>query len=146
MSGRGPLRLVIGAGGAVLIGSLFLHWARGRSGWTLLTGTDAFFAIVGAVALAAGLTGGHIGVFRRDVSLNGAADLLSVVAIVVLAWLAIFDLPGGARPGGGLFVALASAIAIACAAGDYGVLRGVPLFPRLEDRPTLGDGRGRQGA
>ncbi len=35
MSARAPLRLVIGGGGALLIGSLFMPWARGRSGWEL---------------------------------------------------------------------------------------------------------------
>jgi len=51
MSGRTPLRLVIGGGGVLLIGSLFMPWARGRSGWELLTTADVFFLIVGIVAL-----------------------------------------------------------------------------------------------
>jgi hypothetical protein len=132
MTGRAPLRLVIGGGGAVLIGSLFLPWARGRSGWELLTTIDVFFLVVGIVALAAAITGGRVGLFRPDVSLNGAADLLSVIASVLIAWLAIFDFPSGAGRGAGVFVALAAAIAIAGAAGDYRVLRGAPWFPRLD--------------
>src|SRR2546426_135610 len=108
MTARAPLRLVIVGGGAVLIGSLFMPWARGRSGWELLTTADVFFLIVGIVALAAALAGGRFGLFRPDVSLNGAADLLSVVAIVLIAWFAIFDFPAGASRGAGVFVALAA--------------------------------------
>ena len=131
MSARVPLRLVIGGGGAVLIGSLFMPWARGRSGWELLTTADVFFLIVGIVALAAAITGGRLGVFRPDVSLNGAADLLSLVAIVLIAWLAIIDFPAGASRGAGVFVALAASITIAGAAGDYRPLHGASWFPRL---------------
>jgi hypothetical protein len=131
MSARAPLRLVIGGGGALLIGSLFMPWARGRSGWEFLTTADVYFLIVGIVALAAAITGGRFGLFRPDVSLNGAADLFSVVAIVLIAWLAIFDFPAGASRGAGVFVALAASMAIAGAAGDYRVLRGASLFPRL---------------
>ena len=132
MSGRAPLRLVIGGGGALLIGSLFMPWAHGRSGWELLTTTDVFFLIVAIVALAAAITGGRFGLFRPDVSLNGAADLLGVIAVVLIAWLAIFDFPAGASRGAGVFVALAASIAIAGAAGDYRVLRGASWFPRLD--------------
>jgi len=132
MSGRTPLRLVIGGGGVLLIGSLFMPWARGRSGWELLTAADVFFLIVGIVALAAAITGGRVGLFRPDVSLNGATDLFGVVAIVLTAWLAIFDFPAGASRGAGVFVALAASMAIAGAAGDYGVLRGASWFPRLD--------------
>jgi hypothetical protein len=131
MSARAPLRLVIGGGGALLIGSLFMPWARGRSGWELLTTADVFFLIVGIVALAAAITGGRFGLFRPDVSLNGAADLLAVVAIVLIAWFAIFDFPAGASRGAGVFAALGASMAISGAAGDYRVLRGASWFPRL---------------
>ena len=131
-SGRAALRLVIGGGGALLVGSLFMPWASGRSGWELLTTGDVFLLIVGIVALAAALTGGRVGLFRPDVSLNGAADLFGVVAIVLLAWLAIFDFPAGASRDAGVYVALGASIAIAGAAGDYRVLRGAPVFPRLD--------------
>jgi len=125
-------RPVIGGGGAVLIGSLFMPWTTGRSGWELLTIADVFLLIVAIVALTAAITGGRIGVFRPDVSLNAATDLFAVVATVLLAWLAIFDFPGDASRGGGIFVALAATIAIAAAAGDYRVFRGAPGFPRLD--------------
>jgi hypothetical protein len=123
---------VIGGGGALLIGSLFMPWARGRSGWELMPTTDVFLVIVGIVALAAAVTGGRFGLFRPDVSLNGAGDLLAVAAIVLVAWLMIFDYPPGASRGAGVFVALAASMAIAGAAGDYRVLRGASWFPRLD--------------
>jgi hypothetical protein len=126
------LRLAIAGGGVLLIGSLFMPWASGRSGWELLATADVFFLIAGIVALAAALTGGRRGLFRPDVSLNGAADLFGVVAIVLIAWLAIFDFPADARREAGVFVALAAATAIAGAAGDYRVLRGASWFPRLD--------------
>lgn len=133
MSERGPLRLAIGAGGTVLIGSLFMPWGHGRSGWELLTIADVYLLVVGVVALAAAITGGRVGVFRPDVSLNGATDMLGVVAIVLLVWLAIFDFPGGGSRGVGVFVALGASLAIAGAAGDYRPLRGASWFPRLRD-------------
>lgn len=136
MDGRGPLRLIIGAGGAVLIVSLFMPWAGDQSGWELLAIADVYFLIVGIVALAAALTGGRIGVFRPDVSLNGAADLFSLVASVLIAWLLIFDFPAGASRGAGAFLALVASLAIACAAGDYRVLNGAPWFPRLGSRDS----------
>jgi hypothetical protein len=132
MSARAPLRLVIGAGGVLLIGSLFMPWAQGRSGWQFLSTTDVFFVILGIVALVAAITGGRFGLFRPDVSLNGAADLLGLVAIVLIAWLAIFGYPAGASRGAGVFVALAASMAIAGGAGDYRVLGGASWFPRVD--------------
>ena len=90
-------QLIAGAGGVLLIVSLFLPWAGGRrrepSGWELWTMADVFLLIVGLVAIGTALTGGRFGLFRPDLSLNGAADLLGVVATVLLAWLIIFDFP-----------------------------------------------------
>jgi hypothetical protein len=132
MAARTPLRLIIGGGGVVLIGSLFMPWAGGRSGWEFLTATDVFFLIVGIVAVAAATTGGEIGLFRPDVSLNGMADLFSLVASALIAWLLIFEFPAAASRGVGVFVALGASVAIASAAGDYRVLHGASWFPRLE--------------
>jgi len=132
MSDRGPLRLIIGGGGALLIASLFMPWAEGVSGWEISRTGAIFFLIVGLVALAAAITGGRIGVFRPDVSLNAATDLFSLAACVMVLWLAVFDFPDGASRGVGLFVALFSSLAIAAAAGDYRVTRGAPLFPRRD--------------
>ena len=135
-----PRRLIVGAGGALLIVSLFLPWAEAggnsRSGWELWTMADVFFLIAALFAIVAAITGGRFGVFRPDVSAIGAADLLGVVATVLLAWLIVFDFPAGASREPGVFLALFAAIAIMGGAGDYRVLRGAPVFP-----PIPGDDR-----
>jgi hypothetical protein len=131
-------RIIVGAGGMVLIISLFIPWASAagvdRSAWELWTMADVFLLIVGLVAIAAAITGGRFGLFRPDVSLNGAADLFGVVATILIAWLILFDFPEAASREIGVFLALISATAIAGGAGDYAPLRGAPLFP-----PTDGD-------
>ncbi len=52
---------------------------------------------------------------------------------MLLVWLVIFDFPAAAGREIGVFLALAAAIAIAGGSGDYRVLRGAPVFPRLGD-------------
>jgi hypothetical protein len=130
-------QLICGTGGALLIVSLFLPWAGGAavdlSGWELWTMADIFLLIVGLVAIAMALTGGRFGLFRPDLSLRGAADLLGVVATVLLTWLVIFDFPQGASREIGVFLALIGTMAVAGGAGDYATLRGAPLFPKTSD-------------
>jgi hypothetical protein len=132
----GPGQLIAGAGGALLIFSLFLPWASvadaDRSGWELLTVADVFLLIAGLVAIGTVPTGGRIGLFRPDLSLTAAADLLGLVAIIVIAWLVIVDFPEGGGREVGVFLALAAALTVAAGAGDYRPLRGAPWFPRLE--------------
>jgi hypothetical protein len=69
MSKPGPGQLIAGAGGALVIISLFLPWADvqgvSRSGWELWTMADVFFLIAGLIALGAAITGGRIGLFRQ---------------------------------------------------------------------------------
>jgi hypothetical protein len=91
---------------------------------------DVFLLIVGLFAIGTALTGGRFGLFRPDLSLRGAADLLGVVATVLLAWLLIFDFPEEASREIGVFVALIGAMAVAGGADDYATLRGAPLFAR----------------
>ena len=126
-------QLIAGAGGALLIVSLFLPWSDtggvSRNGWELWTMADVFFAIAAFFAITAAITGGRFGLFRPDLSVNGATDLLGVVATVLLAWLIIFDFPAGASREIGVYLALIAAMAIAGGAGDYRTLRGAPLFP-----------------
>ncbi len=132
----GPGELITGVGGALLIVSLFLPWASAggveRSGWELWTMGDVFLLIVGLVAIGKGLSGGRFGLFRPDLSLSGAADLLGVVATILIAWLVIFDFPDGAGREVGAFLALVAAMAVAGGAGDYSTLRGAPLFPPVD--------------
>jgi drug/metabolite transporter (DMT)-like permease len=136
MSKRKPGQLIAGAGGVLLVASLFLPWAGAEgtdsTGFELLAMADVFLMIVGLVAIAAALTTSRFGVFRPDVSLNGAVDLLGVVATILLAWFVLFDFPSGASHEVGVFLALVGAIVIAAGAGDYSTLRGAPLFPRLD--------------
>jgi hypothetical protein len=65
--------------------------------------------IAGHVAIVAAITGGRVGFFRPDLSVNGATDL-GLVATTLIGWLIIFDFP----------------------AGDYRTLRGAPLFPPID--------------
>ncbi len=126
---------IAGAGGVLLIVSLFLPWAEkagsSRSGFELWTMADVFFLVAGLCAIAAAITGGRIGVFRPDLSLIAATDLLALVAIVLTGWLLVFDFPAGAAREVGAFLALIAAITIAAGAGDYRPLRGAPWFPRV---------------
>lgn len=129
-------QLFTGAGGVLLIVSLSLPWAEiegaDRTGFELLTMADVFLLIVGLVAIGAALTRGRFGLFRPDLSVTGAADLLGVVATILLAWLILFDFPSGASREIGVYLALAATIAIVGGVGDYSVLRGAPLFPRID--------------
>jgi hypothetical protein len=140
---KNPGQLITGAGGLLLVVSLFLPWAgagqRDQTGFELLTTADVFLLIVGLVAVAAALTWRRFGLFRADLSLNGAADLLGLVAIALLAWLILFDFPPGASREPGVFLALVAAVAIAGGAGDYSTLRGAPLFPRIDADEQRGD-------
>lgn len=135
-----PGQLIAGAGGVLLIVSLFLPWAdvagESRNGWELWTMADILFLFAGLLALAAAITGGRIGVFRPDVSLNGAADLFGVVSTLLLAWLIFFDFPEGAGREPGVYLALLGAAVIAAGAGDYESARRGELFKSLarEDR------------
>jgi hypothetical protein len=142
--GRG--QLIAGAGGVLLIVSLFLPWASvsdtQRSGWELLTVADAFLLAAGLVAIGTAITGGRIGVFRPDLSLNGAADLLALLAIVLIAWLALFDFPVGADREIGVLLALGAVVVIAAGVGDYRPLRGAPWFPRIGGDEESASSRG----
>jgi hypothetical protein len=139
MSKSGPGPLIAGAGGTLLIISLFLPWAdigdASRSGWELWTIADVLFLIVGVFAIGSAISGGRFGLFRPDLTLIGATDLLGVVSTILIGWLVLFDFPAGASREIGVFVALIAAMTVAGGAGDYRVLRGAPLFPRPSSRP-----------
>lgn len=128
-------QLIVGVGGVLLLVSLFLPWAKAggesATGWELSTTTDIYLLIAALTAIVAAATGGHIGLFRPDVSLMGAADILNVIASVLLVWLLLFDFPDGIDRGVGAFLALAGAAVAALGAADWRPLKGAPLFPRL---------------
>lgn len=127
-------RLLAGGGGALLLASLFLPWAddsggASRNGWELSATSDVLFVIVGVCGIAAAITGGRFGFFRPDVSLNGAADILAVVAAIVLGWLILFDFPADASRAVGVYLALVGTLAVACGAGDFRVTSLFPAIP-----------------
>lgn len=128
-------QVVCGLGGIGLIASLFLSWSGSDeaavNGWELWSAADIFLLVAGATAVVTAITGGWFGLFRPDLSLRGATDLLGVVSTVLLIWVVAFDFPSDASPEVGAFIALASAIAIMGGAGDYSTLRGAPAFPRI---------------
>jgi hypothetical protein len=126
-------RLLAGCGGALLIGSLFMSWSESgagasQSGWELFTVADVMFLITGLLGLGAAITGGRRGFFRPDVSLNGTADMVAVIASILLVWLIAFDWPSGASRELGVYLALVAAAVIATGAGDFKVKS---LFPRM---------------
>jgi hypothetical protein len=128
-------RILAGCGGALLIVSLFMPWSEGaagvsQSGWEVLTVSDVLFLITGLLGLAAAITGGRFGFFRRDLSLNATADIFGVVAAILLAWLILVDWPSGASRQAGVYLALAAAVAIATGAGDFRI---TSLFPRIPE-------------
>jgi hypothetical protein len=128
-------RLLAGCGGALLIGSLFMPWSESaagisQSGWEVLTVSDVLFLITALFGLAAAITGGRFGFFRRDLSLNAATDILGVISGTLLAWLIVFDWPSGASRQAGVYLAFVAAAAIATGAGDFRV---TSLFPTIPD-------------
>jgi hypothetical protein len=127
--------VIVGAGAVLLVGSLFLPWAEtggvSRSGWDLWTMADIFFLIAGLCAIAAAITGGRLGLFRPDLTLMGATDLLALVAFVLIGWLLVFDFPADSDRQIGAFLALIASITIAGGAGDYRPLRGASWFPKV---------------
>jgi hypothetical protein len=133
-------RLLAGAGGLLLIVSLFMDWAKGpggvtESGWEFSTTTDIYLLIVALLGIAFAITGGAIGFFRPDVSLSGTADMLAVVATILLVWLIFFDFPDRADAEPGVYLALISSVAIMCGAGDFRINS---LFPELPGRDRRG--------
>jgi hypothetical protein len=129
-------RLLAGWGGALLIASLFLPWSgtagATENGWETVRVSDVFFLITGICGLAAAITGGRFGFFRRDLSLNGMTDIFGVVAGLLLAWLIFFDFPSGASREVGVYLALAGAAAVATGAGDFRVTAWFPRIPGAE--------------
>ena len=137
MSAKVLSRLVTGAGGALLIVSLFLPWAEvdgvAVTGWELWRTADVLFVFTGVMALGVAMSGGHFGLFRPDMSLRGAADLLGVASTLLIGWLILVEFPPDAGYEPGVFLALFLAFAISCGAADWRVLRGAPMFPPVRD-------------
>lgn len=134
-------RLLAGGGGVLLIASLFMSWSEtgagaSLSGWELFTVSDGLFLISGLLGIAAAITGGRFGFFRPDLSLNATADIVNVVATLLLVWLIAFDWPSGASRELGVYLALVSSAAIATGAGDFKIKSLFPKLPEGERRVT----------
>ena len=75
-------RLLAGCGGVLLIASLFMPWSGvagvTRTGWEAVSVWDVFVLITGVCGIAAAITGGRFGFFRRDLSFNGMTDIFGV--------------------------------------------------------------------
>jgi hypothetical protein len=130
-------RLLSGVGGLLLIASLFMPWSEvagvTRNGWETVNVSDVFLLITGTCGVAAAITGGRFGFFRRDLSMNGMTDIFGVVAAILVGWLILFDFPAGASHELGVYLALAGAILVATGAGDFRVTSAFPSIP--EARP-----------
>jgi len=127
-------RWLAGCGGALLIASLFMPWSQvagaGRTGWQTVSVWDVFVLITGLCGMAAAVTGGRFGFFRRDLSFNAMTDIFGVVLSLLIAWLIVFDFPSGAGREVGVYLALAGAAAVATGAGDFRVTSWFPRLPQ----------------
>jgi hypothetical protein len=127
-------RLLAGVGGVLLIASLFIPWSEAgggtHSGWETISVWDVFVSITGACGIAAAVTGGRFGFFRRDLSFNAMTDIFGVVLVILIIWLILFDFPSGATREVGVYLALVGAAAVATGAGDFRV---TAWFPRLPE-------------
>jgi uncharacterized membrane protein len=131
-------RWLAGAGGVLLIASLFMPWSevtgRPLTGWEMASVWDVFVLITGVCGIAAALTGGRFGFFRPDLSFNAMTDIFGVVLGVLMAWLILFDFPAAASPEVGVYLALAGAVVVATGAGDFRVTSLFPPAGRAYDR------------
>jgi len=131
-------RVLAGAGGALLLVSLFLTWSEGTSGtldgWQAASTWDVFLLITGVCGVTAAITGGRFGFFRPDLSFNAMTDIFGVMASILLVWF-IFDAPEGASREVGVYLALLGALLLATGAGDFRIRS---VFPRMPEagRPS----------
>lgn len=131
-------RWLAGAGGVLMIASLFLAWSdvRGltRTGWHTAPVWKIFVLITGVCGLVAALTGGRFGFFRPDLSFNAMTDIFGVVLTILIVWLIAFDFPRNASREFGVYLALAAAVAVATGAGDFRVRSWFPAVPQSDER------------
>jgi hypothetical protein len=129
-------RLLAGFGGVLLIASLFMPWSEvaghAYTGWEAVSVWDVFVLVTGVCGIAAAVTGGRFGFFRRDLSFNGMTDIFGVVLGVLIVWFISFDFPSGASREIGVYLALAGAAAVATGAGDFRVTSWFPRLPHSD--------------
>jgi hypothetical protein len=108
-------KLIVGIGGLMLFGFLFLPWFGAGSGnltgWEGQTTTDIYLLITAMVAVAAALPETRA-ILVPGVTMSGGATLLGGVATVLLIWLAFIDFPSAETHKVGVYLALVAAIVI----------------------------------
>jgi hypothetical protein len=122
-SRRAPQQLIVGIGGVLLFGFLFLPWfgetgVPSETGWEGQSSTDIYVLITAAVAFGMALAGGGRAIVP-GLTVNGATALLGGVGTILLLWLAL----GGSGHDNkiGLYLSVVAAAAIAC--GGYSAAR-----------------------
>jgi hypothetical protein len=135
-------RLLAGFGGVLLIASLFMPWSEvagfTHTGWQTVSVWDVFVLITGVCGIAAAVTGGRFGFFRRDLSFNGMTDIFGVILAILIAWFILFDFPSGGSREVGVYLALVGAAAVATGAGDFRVTSFFPPLPQSDQPRSKG--------
>ena len=110
-----PQEWLAGVFGVVLLGSLFLDWFGGRSGWQALAVLDVVLALTAVSALGLlAVTVAH----RTQAVSTGAASMIGLTAIVGSVWLLVRVAapPDGAERDVGLWIGLAACLGLTGAA------------------------------
>jgi hypothetical protein len=127
-------RWLAGCGGILLIASLFMPWSEvagaTRTGWETASVWDVFVVVTGVCGIAAALTGGRFGFFRRDLSFNGMTDIFGVMLGILIGWSILFETPSATGREVGVYLALVGAAAVATGAGDFRINSWFPPLPR----------------
>jgi hypothetical protein len=106
-----------GIGGAALLGSLFLDWYEGASGWRSFSVVDVLLALAAGFALALAVTTAAHKAGAVPIALASLLGSAALVALLLVLWRAI-DAPGSGHAGreAGLWVGLAASAAMVAGA------------------------------
>ena len=128
-------KLVVGVGGLLLFGFLFLPWfgeaGVSETGWEGQSTTDIYLLVTAMVAVAAALPASRA-LLLPGVTMPGGAALLGGVATVQLIWLSFIDFPSGADRKVGVYLALIAAIVVTV--GGFMSAQGGPGTARARAR------------
>jgi uncharacterized membrane protein len=131
-----PGEVIAGIGGVLLLASLFTSWYEGGvSGWAALSVIDVILALIALLGIALLVTQATLRRPGWPVALSVLASAFGFIA-VLLVLLRIVDLPETEGLAGGVWLALAGAVALV--AGAWRAMadernRNVPE-PRVEVR------------
>lgn len=128
-------QMIAAAGGVLLIVSLFLHWAGGRSGWSLFSDIQIIMLLVGIAAIA--------WAFLPAVSTSGPTVTVPTGAPTIVAALgvAVFGFAAGweleASGDIGVWLGIVASLAIAYGAWSAARAPAVPVaHTRTPASPT----------